>query len=130
MARRRAAAKKKLEVVPSGEFLDLVHDRLNGMPKSQLRDVVKAMEAEVADCIAQGYGVKIGTLVKFEPRYKKPLPKGERFSPFDGETKMRPGKPEGVRVAARALVGAQRDIPKNLKTKAGKALIDKLPKPA
>jgi hypothetical protein len=124
------AKPKKLEVVPASEFVQLVQDRLNGMSLTQLREVIRAMEAEVADCVAQGYGVKVGTLVKIEPRYRKGLPRGSRFSPFDGETKMRPAKPESVSVKAQALAGAKRDIPKNLKTKAGKALIDKLPKPA
>lgn len=123
------AKPKKLEVVPSGEFVQLVHDRLDGLPMTKLREVIKAMEAEVADCIGKGYGVKVGTLVKIEPRYRKGLPKAKRFSPFDGETKMRPAKPESVVVKAQPLVGAKRDIPKNLKTKAGKALLDRLPQP-
>lgn len=127
MAKAKAKVSKKpsIQVVPAAEFAQLVHDRLDGLPMTKLREVLKAIEAEVADCIAQGYGVKVGTLVKFEPRFKAGLPKGKRFSPFDGETKVRPAKPAELKVKAQPLVGAKRDLPK-LNTKAGKIALDRM----
>jgi hypothetical protein len=122
-------AAKKLQVVPGSEFVELVSERLDGTSKAEVGRILKAMTAEVADCISKGYAVNVGTLVKIEPRYKKGLPKAKRFSPFDGETKMRPAKPEGVNVKARVLAGAKRDIPTNPKTKAFQELVKKLPKP-
>lgn len=118
----------KLKVVPAGEFTDLVADRLDGITRAKVHEVIKAMEAEVSDCIANGYGVTVGSLVKIEPAYKAPLERGKRFSPFDGETKMRPGKPASIRVKARALAGTKRDIP-GPKTAKFAALAKKLPKP-
>lgn len=120
-------AKKKLKAIPSSEFVVHVTDRLDGISKADVTKVLTAITAEVADSIAQGYAVSVGTLVKIEPRYKKGLPKAKRFSPFDGETKMRPAKPEGVNVKARVLAGAKRDIP-GPKTKAFQTLKSKLPK--
>jgi len=120
----------KLKTVPAGEFVDLVADRLDGTTRADVKRVLDAMTAEVADCMANGFGVKVGTMVKFEPRYKVPVPKGKRSNPFrpDDPPKMMPAKPAGVRVAANALIGTKRDIP-GPRTAKFAALVKKLPKP-
>jgi nucleoid DNA-binding protein len=122
----------KLKTVGATEFVDLVADRLEAseVTKADVKAVLGAMTSEVADCIANGFGVKVGSIVKLEPRYKAPIPKGKRSNPFkpDEPPKMMPAKPAGVRVAANALIGAKRDIP-GPKTAAFDKLVKKLPKP-
>lgn len=121
----------KAEALTQAQFNDEVLGRLEKdgqeISKSQYSRVLAAICDEAADCLANGYSISIGGLVKLEPRAKAGRKKGTVVrNPFDGsEKKLRADEPDKITIKARPLAKAKAQLP-TPNSKAGKELVKAL----
>jgi nucleoid DNA-binding protein len=99
----------------------------NGFSKKDVADVVKALKAEIIECIQLGHKVSLGGLVIFTPVAKAGRKKGAVVrNPFDGTSKtLRADEPDKFAVKARVSPAIKAGFPTS-RTKEGKALLAQL----
>lgn len=112
-----------------GELIEEVVGRLDGagLSKSQVRDVVKALKAEIADCLQNGYKVSLTGLLTITPRSKPGRKKGTKVrNPFDGTEKtLRADEPDKFVIKAKVSSSVAAGFP-SVKSQAGAALVKQL----
>jgi nucleoid DNA-binding protein len=119
------------------ELVDEIVTRLSDeekFTKANVREVVKALKAEVADCLQNGYKVTLTGLVIFTPKVKNGKKKGAKVrNPSDGsETIIKKDQPDEFSARASVSKSVKEGFP-SLKSNAGQELHKRLyvkPKPA
>lgn len=132
------AASSGPEPLSESAFIGEVTRRVNlGLTEEKqlhptiVRLVVKAFKEEVIDCLKNGYKVTLNGLVRFEPKYVTPKPKGEMVrNPGTGETAPRAAAIPASFTSKAFMSSAIKKVFPSTKTKAGIALAEQLaPKP-
>jgi nucleoid DNA-binding protein len=97
------ATKKGPLPLSEAELIDETLKRLEGVSRAQVRDVVKALKAEIADCLSSGYKVSLTGLLTLTPSAKPGRKKGTKVrNPFDGTEKtLRSDEPDKFRIKAK-----------------------------
>jgi nucleoid DNA-binding protein len=115
-------------LLTESELIGEVANRVgNGFSKADVNTVVKAMKAEIIECIQLGHKVTLAGLVIFTPVAKPGRKKGTVVrNPFDGTSKtLRADEPDKFVVKARVSAGVKNGFPSS-RTKDGQALIKQL----
>ena len=123
-----AAAQKGPYPLTESELIGEVANRIgNGFSKKDVSDVVKALKAEITECIQLGHKVSLGGLVIFTPVAKAGRKKGTVVrNPFDGtERTLRSDEPDKFAVKARVSAGVKNGFPSS-RTAQGQQLIKQL----
>jgi nucleoid DNA-binding protein len=123
-----AAAQRGPYPLTESELIGEVATRIgNGFSKKDVSDVVKALKAEITECIQLGHKVSLAGLVIFTPVAKPGRKKGAVVrNPFDGTSRtLRADEPDKFAVKARVSAGVKAGFPSS-RTKDGQALIKQL----
>lgn len=110
------------------ELINEVTTRVgNGFSKKDVADIVKALKAEIIECIQLGHKVTLTGLVVLTPVAKAGRKKGTVVrNPFDGSTKtLRADEPDKFNVKARVSGSVKAGFP-TVRTQQGKALLTQL----
>lgn len=110
-----------------GELIEETLKRLDGVSKSDVSKVVKALKAEIADCLQNGYKVTLSGLLTITPRSKPGRKKGTKVrNPFDGTEKtLRADEPDKFVIKAKVSSSVAKGFP-SVKSQAGAALVKQL----
>lgn len=108
----------------------LKHGELEGVSKANVRAVLKAIKAEIADCLVNGYKISLTGLVTFTPGVKPGRKKGtESRNPATGEVKkLKADEPPKFKAKAKVSASITKSFP-SIKSKTGQELYEQL-KPA
>lgn len=130
MSPRKAitTAPKGPVAVKEADVIASVAER-SGVDPATVRNVVKALKADVVDRVVRGERVNLQGLAKFEPKLVAGKKKGELVrNPRTGETTPRPESiPASFKVKASASSSIKKLFPA-VKSAAGKRLHDQLAK--
>ena len=110
------------------ELVGRVTDRVgNGFSQRDVREVVKALKAEIVESVASGHKVTLSGLCKFTPSVKAGRKKGTVVrNPFDGSEKtLRADEPDKFVVKVGRSSALANAFP-SLRSAAGKALHERL----
>lgn len=99
----------------------------NGFSKTDVSNVIKAIKAEISECMQQGYKVSLTGLVIFTPGVRAGKKKGQEVrNPATGETKtLTADQPPKFKVRATVSQPVIRGFP-TLRSKAGQELLKQL----
>ncbi len=128
------AAKKGAIPLTEAELIAEVHTRIEndggGIPKATVTAVVKALKAEMVDCLINGYKVGLSGVFSLTPTAKAGRKKGTVVrNPFDGSTKtLRSDEPDKFKVKAKASPAVLKEFP-GVRSAAGADLMAMLTPP-
>lgn len=119
---------KGAQPLSESELVDEVVDRLEDFSKAQVKNVVKALKEEIADCLANGYKVSLSGLLTLTPTAKPGRKKGTKVrNPFDGTEKtLRTDEPDKFKVKAKVSSSIVNKQFPSVKSKAGQELLAQL----
>jgi nucleoid DNA-binding protein len=122
-------AKKGALPLSEAGFVEEVTNRA-GLSRAVVKQVVKALKEEAADCLSNGYKVQLSGLVTLEPQAKAGRKKGTVVrNPFDGtEKKLKSDESDKFKVKAKASPSIAKTFP-SVKSKQGQELLKQLAKP-
>lgn len=113
------------QVLTTAEFKDEVANRLDGsVSKADVNRVYKAIGEELADCLSNGYKVRLAGIGIFEPVHIPAKPRRKAINPFNPEEgeQWRAAKPAGWKVKIRASAALKKLFP-SAKSKKGQELV-------
>ena len=94
------------------------------LPARRVKEIVDTFFDTIALELESGNAVRVGTWVKFSHRYQFPVKKGTMVrNVATGEQQPSAGRPDKIRIGARALKGLQ-DAAPSPKSKGGKPIAD------
>lgn len=123
------AAKKGPLPLSEAELIEETLKRLDSeeVSKAQLRAVVKALKAEIVDCLTTGYKISLTGLVTLTPVAKPGRKKGTKVrNPFDNTEKtLRADEPDKFKIKAKVSSAVVNAFP-SARSKGGQELLAQL----